>query len=223
MTIPVRMRRVVHRREAMAPVRKTALIMHKRKQAFVVVLGLGIEDGAELALARPFHAGDDLGTVVAGLGHHVPKTGALYRFEQSFEFLDGHAGGHGADDVLACLQGFDVHPDMQRQRGEDPHGIQLRMFEKLAEILVHIAAAVDLGEALQPVWTNVADRGDLAVGVQVPLEAAPEVPAHDPNSHLPAGAGLAWRGPSYRCRGGGTLEKAAATDSTVHRATSFAF
>src|SRR5262249_16885661 len=64
-------RAVMRGREAISPSWKTALISCKRNQALVVVFRLGVEDRAELSLAGPLPACNDLGPVVAGLRHHV--------------------------------------------------------------------------------------------------------------------------------------------------------
>ena len=81
------------------------------------------------------------------------------------------------------FHGFRHHPDVQRRGGEDGHGIQLRVLEELAEILVLCRGAIMLHQAIQAVLAQVADRGDLAVGIQMPLEFGAKVSTHHADSH----------------------------------------
>jgi hypothetical protein len=53
------------------------------------------------------------------------------------------------------------------------------MFEELAEILVLAGLPINFHHVLQSVLTQVADCGDLAIGVQMPLEGGTKVPTYN--------------------------------------------
>ena len=144
----------------------------------MVILGFRIKDSAELALLRPLAAGDDLRAIVAGLGHHVLETGAFDRLENPLELLDRHSRRHGADDVLTGFHRLQIHPGVQRQRSENSYSFQPRVLQELTKVTVAVIAFVDFRKPLQTIRPQIANRGNVAVRVQVPLKGRAESSAN---------------------------------------------
>ena len=155
-----------------------------------MVLRFRVENFAELAFLCPLAAGDDLRPVVGRLGHHVFHPGLIDGLDQPFQLFHGQTGRHRADDVFAGFHRFGCHPGMKRRRSEDPNRVELGMLEELSKVVVGVVGAINLAKRLQAVGANIANRADLAFGLQVPLESRPEPPPTTPmRTFLPSGRG----------------------------------
>ncbi len=69
--------------------------------------------------------------------------------------------------------------------GEDSHRLDLRIEHQFLERLVCLVALVDLLQMSTAVRSQVADRMDDAVGIQMPLKRRPETSPDDADADLP--------------------------------------
>ena len=75
--------------------------------------------------------------------------------------------------LMTCLPAFMASISIQTCSGNGVNtatASRSGCFRHLAESLIGVAAPVDFRQALQPVGPNVANRGDFALRVQVPLK-----------------------------------------------------
>ena len=84
---------------------------------------LGVVELAEEAAAGDL--ADDHVRLRAGvvLPHHVDGTAAPGGAHELLALLQGHPGGHLAEDVDAALEGHDRLGRVKRHRGADHHGV----------------------------------------------------------------------------------------------------
>ena len=88
----------------------------------VMILGLGIDKGAEVALFVALLAVHGAGIIDAGFAHHIGFAGFLYGFDNLPAFLHGHTHGHRGIHILSGLQRRLDQRSVQMSLGEDGHG-----------------------------------------------------------------------------------------------------
>ena len=102
--------------------------------------------------------------------------------DQFLQLIERQPGRHGADDMLAGLQRLARHPHVQWGGSKDTHGIHVGRLQHFAEVIKNGIAAISLLQRGQTVWTDVADSGDSAVGIEMPLELRAETSAYNPDA-----------------------------------------
>ncbi len=150
----------------------------------MVVLGLGVEDLAEEAVLDHLAHEHGRRSVVARLCHHVADAIALLGRDELLAFLQADGRRHGADAVLPRVHHLHTVADVVGGAGEDGDGIEAVIKDELLERVVRPIAAVSAHQVVASITSEVADSGDDAVGVQMPLECGAEASAHHADPYL---------------------------------------
>lgn len=122
-----------------------------------------IHHGTELALAHRFHDPDILGIEQPLLSHekYLPRRPALPVHVETLL----HGIGHGllAKHVLPRPEGVERHPVMQVQRHGDDDGIDLRILQQAAVVVVALRPGSDPRRLVEVVRIVVAKGRDLGI------------------------------------------------------------
>ncbi len=153
------MRRVVHRHHVFPIVGPAFHVLRMR--------GLHVLDLAKLAGVvklldiQVFAAVDD------GFGHHVLETGLAHERDDFLGLLDRRRHRHGADDVLARLEGGDRHGGMVGDRAVDVDDIDLRIGQDFTEIGVAVLDPELVADLIEMRLCALGDRRDLSIRMRL--------------------------------------------------------
>ena len=156
---------------------------------------------AEFALIELLLHEEILAGIDDGLHHHVAEAGFLHEFDDLFAIGDAGGHRHRAGDVLAGLQRLDAHPAVVRDGRVDVHGVHVRVFEQLFEVLVAHADAEGIAHGIELLLVALADGVAVRQRVTLPDgdEFRPETEADDGDVDLVGhgGRSFAKRGSSW--------------------------
>src|SRR5262245_21119771 len=144
---------------------------------------------AEAAVADEFAGEAELGVaalLAAGLQN---ASRFAHGFGQAFAFINGEREWFFAVDILAGLDGSEVHQRVPViRRGVDDH-VNVLVLEQLAEVVVNLRSAMLLGNFARMLLIHVANRDDLAEASGVlGVAAAHPARAYLANARLAVGS-----------------------------------